>query len=125
MTTLPTITSLETNSLKITRKQWLDAYYAGDHQQLCNLETVDFLVQENGQINPQNQRYRQIENRVKSGQWQPTKMAEKELLFNKISETVYQVTGVAYSNTFRLGFEENWLFEKEQWRIASLMMTTI
>ena len=69
MTTLPTITSLETNSLKITRKQWLDAYYAGDHQQLCNLETADFLVHENSQINPQNQRYRQIENRVKSGQW--------------------------------------------------------
>lgn len=125
MTTLSTTTSLETNSLKITREQWLEAYYAGDHQQLCNLETIDFLVQDNGQINPQNQRYRQIENRVKSGQWQPAKMAEKALLFNKISDTVYQVTGVAYSNTLRLRFEENWLFEKEQWRIASLMMTTI
>lgn len=125
MMNLSTITSLETNSLKSTRKQWLEAYYAGDHQQLCNLETVDFLVQENGQINPQNQRYRQIENRVKSGQWQPEKMAEKELPVNKISDTVYQVTGVAYSNTLRLRFEENWLFEKEQWRIASLMMTTL
>jgi hypothetical protein len=33
-------------------------------------------------------------------------MTEKELPVNKISETVYQVTGVAYSNTLRLGFEE-------------------
>lgn len=83
------------------------------------------MVHENSQINPQNQRYQQIENRVKSGQWQPEKMAEKELPVNKISETVYQVTGVAYSNTLRLGFEENGLFEKELWRIASFMMTTI
>lgn len=113
------------NNLQTTRKQWLEAYYCGNHQRLHNLETQDFVISYNNQFNNMQHRYQHIERSVQQGTWQPQRLLEKDLQFNPLSATEYQVSGVACSDTLQLGIEEYWRFEKDQWRVASLTMLTL
>lgn len=108
------------DTLQTTRKQWLDAYYSGDHHLLNRLETDDFFIQQNHQLNNTALRYQHIERSVQQGTWQPEPLLEKDIQFNKMNATEYQVTGVAYSAAIQLRIEEKWQLEKDQWRVAYL-----
>ncbi|RYY78426.1 MAG: hypothetical protein EOO69_10580 [Moraxellaceae bacterium] len=112
-------------ALQTTRKQWLDAYYSGDHHLLKCLETDDFFIQQNHQLSNTALRYQYIERSVQQGTWQPARLLEKDIQFKPLSATEYKVTGVACSDTLHLGIEEYWRFEKDQWRVAYLKMLAL
>lgn len=107
------------------RTLWLDAYYSGDHHRLRDLESDDFFIEQNKQVDKSKQRYQHIAHMVKHKKWQPERLTEKEVKFNKISDIEYLVTGTAFSNAITIEFKEKWLIEQQRWCIVSLVMISI
>lgn len=107
------------------RQQWIEAYYSGDHHTLERLETGDFFVQEGLQLRPNKRRYSHIKSQVEQGKWHPVRLFEKDFHARQISQTEYRVTGTVYSDSVRIRVEEKWIHEKDQWRVAYLIMNPL
>lgn len=109
-------------ALKENRSLWLAAYYSGDHQLLRYLESDNFFIEHNHQVDKSGMRYRHIAHLVKHEKWQPEQLSEQQVKFNKRSDTEYLITGIAFSNSITVHFNEIWILEQQRWRIASLIM---
>lgn len=104
------------------RNQWLESYYSGDHRMLHFLESDDFFVRDADRVTTKKLRHKHIQHLVKLDQWHPIKLAEKDIIFDQKNEAEYIITGVAYSESIHINFEEKWIVENDRWRIAYLVM---
>ena len=106
------------------RQQWLDAYYDGDYQTLMKLETPDFTIVHNHKKDNIQRRYQHIAHLSKHNQWQPERLNEKNVMIDPLSDTEYQVTGIAFSTHVTIEFKEKWTLDEHSWRIACLLMVS-
>lgn len=86
------------------------------------LESDNFFVKDDNRITKKTLRNKHIERLVNIGKWHPEKLAEKDIIVDQKNDNEYVITGIAYSESIHINFEENWIVEKERWRIAYLIM---